>query len=201
MTTPPRPGVTSHRRPVGARTAVRVLVGAGLAAGIYALVVRPWHLHRGATSAETDHPMPGDDLVPHPQLEATHAITIAAPPRAVWPWLTQMADDTPGRWDRYVTIDGAGFEVRAIDPGRSLVATIDDRDATASLTITLEPRDHERTRLVLRLRVQATPTWRGRLLIAAVDVGDVVTMRRQLVGIRERAQRTYRRDPFQARSA
>jgi hypothetical protein len=55
-----------------------------------------WYLlHRlglrwGATGAEVRNPLPGDDLVPHPRLQTTHAITICAPRCDVWPWLVQM---------------------------------------------------------------------------------------------------------------
>ena len=53
------------------------------------------HLHRqgrrwGATDEEVLAGLPGDELVPHPDVETTHAITIDAPPSAVWPWLVQM---------------------------------------------------------------------------------------------------------------
>jgi hypothetical protein len=34
--------------------------------------------------------LPGDDLCVDPQMTTTHAITIKAPPSAVWPWLVQM---------------------------------------------------------------------------------------------------------------
>ncbi len=56
------------------------------------------HLGRswGATAAEAAMPLPGDDLVPHPDSQATMAITIDAPPEAVWPWLVQMGVDRAG---------------------------------------------------------------------------------------------------------
>jgi hypothetical protein len=44
----------------------------------------------GATRAERRQPLPGDQIVAHPQLVTDHAITIGAPPEAVWPWLTQL---------------------------------------------------------------------------------------------------------------
>ena len=44
----------------------------------------------GSTVAERSAPAPGDDLVRCPQMRTDHAITIDAPPSAVWPWLTQM---------------------------------------------------------------------------------------------------------------
>jgi hypothetical protein len=44
----------------------------------------------GATDEEVSRSLPGDDLVPHPMLETTHAITIHAPAAAIWPWLVQV---------------------------------------------------------------------------------------------------------------
>jgi hypothetical protein len=43
----------------------------------------------GATEDEVYRSLPGDDLVPHPMMETTHAITIHAPAAAIWPWLVQ----------------------------------------------------------------------------------------------------------------
>lgn len=40
--------------------------------------------------------LPGDDLVPDPTASATHGITIAAPPEAVWPWIAQLGQDRGG---------------------------------------------------------------------------------------------------------
>jgi hypothetical protein len=44
----------------------------------------------GATRAEAGAPLAGDELVPSPMWSSTRAITIDAPPRAIWPWLVQM---------------------------------------------------------------------------------------------------------------
>jgi hypothetical protein len=57
---------------------------------IYATLVRPWHLRRGATEAEATMPLPGDDLVSDPKFKYTQAVTIDAPPEEVWPWLVQI---------------------------------------------------------------------------------------------------------------
>jgi hypothetical protein len=61
----------------------------------------------GATEDEVHRSLLGDDLVPHPMLETTHAITIRAPRAAVWPWLVQMGYDrgwwyTDARWYQWV---------------------------------------------------------------------------------------------------
>jgi hypothetical protein len=50
----------------------------------------------GATSDEATRPLPGDDLVPVPNWQATRAVTIAAPPSQVWPWLVQAGDGCGG---------------------------------------------------------------------------------------------------------
>lgn len=68
----------------------------GAALGAYAFLVRPWHLRWGATEAEVQEPLPGDDVVPNPKHQATHAITINAPVADVWPWLVQIGQNKGG---------------------------------------------------------------------------------------------------------
>ena len=48
----------------------------------------------GATRAEARAPLPGDELVPEPMWQSTRAITVAANPERVWPWLVQMGFPT-----------------------------------------------------------------------------------------------------------
>jgi hypothetical protein len=79
----------SARQPVTLvmmRWVARVLATA-LAAyvGLYALGRRA-----GSTSAERAASLSGDERVERPQLVTNHAITIDAPPTAVWTWLSQM---------------------------------------------------------------------------------------------------------------
>jgi hypothetical protein len=66
---------------------VALLAGAGTA-GWLAL-----H-HRGRTYGSTRHErihaLPGDDYVEDAQIVATHAVTLAAAPDEVWPWLLQV---------------------------------------------------------------------------------------------------------------
>jgi hypothetical protein len=103
-------------------------------------------------------------------------------------------DRSPAARHRAEGLEPSGFEVRAIDPERSLVMAIDQPKAALSVAITLEPVDHERTRLVQRLR-QRAPTWRGWPFLAAMDVGDFLFMGKQLLGVRERAERQHRLEP------
>ncbi len=65
-------------------------VAVGTAAAVYATVVRPWQLRRGATDAEVERTLPGDGLVPHAKHGYTQAITIHAPTAEVWPWILQI---------------------------------------------------------------------------------------------------------------
>jgi hypothetical protein len=80
----------------------------GVAAGVYAIGVRPRILRWGASDEEVQHPYPGADLIPGGERGATMAVTIAAPPSRVWPWLVQMGCDRAGwySWDR---LDNAGI--------------------------------------------------------------------------------------------
>jgi hypothetical protein len=43
-----------------------------------------------ATASDQHRRLPGDELVPHPNWQATRAETIRAPAAAVWPWLVQL---------------------------------------------------------------------------------------------------------------
>ncbi len=53
-------------------------------------LLRRWHTRWGATAAESAAGMAGDELVSGCQFVCTRAITIGAPPGAVWPWLVQV---------------------------------------------------------------------------------------------------------------
>ncbi|WP_298889716.1 SRPBCC family protein [uncultured Serinicoccus sp.] len=74
-----------------ARAVLTVLGAAGLH-----LVIRPRVLTWGATADEVSRALPGDDLLPRPDLVATRAISIDAPVEAVWPWLAQMGQARGG---------------------------------------------------------------------------------------------------------
>jgi hypothetical protein len=78
---------------------VKWIVGltGGLAAfASYFFVVRPWMLSWGASKDEVNRLLPGDELIPEPKLNATHAVDIQAPPAAIWPWLVQLGQGRGG---------------------------------------------------------------------------------------------------------
>jgi hypothetical protein len=44
----------------------------------------------GSTQDERQRRLPGDELVPRPQIETDHAVTLDVASVDIWPWLTQM---------------------------------------------------------------------------------------------------------------
>lgn len=58
--------------------------------------MRPWLTHWGATADEIDAILPGDELVDGTGPRTTRAVTVDAPPRAVWPWVAQIGEDRAG---------------------------------------------------------------------------------------------------------
>lgn len=59
-------------------------------------IARSWFVRWGATPAEEQDPLRGDELIAQPTVVTTRAITIDAPADAVWPWLVQMGQDRGG---------------------------------------------------------------------------------------------------------
>ena len=66
------------------------LVGAGAALLAAGATLQVLGRRAGSTAEERATRLPGDDLVVHPQMVMDHAITVAADPGEIWPWLTQM---------------------------------------------------------------------------------------------------------------
>lgn len=87
---------TPRRLPSLRRIIGWALIAAGAAGYVYAALLRPWHVRWGASDAEVQAALPGDELVPNPVAVTTRAITIHAPPEAIWPWLVQLGQGRGG---------------------------------------------------------------------------------------------------------
>lgn len=85
------------------------------AVGAYALVVRPQVLRWGLREDETQLSLPGDELVPQPLYETTHAVTIQAAASRVWPWLVQLGVDRAGFYTYDALENAIGLDVRNAD--------------------------------------------------------------------------------------
>lgn len=192
------------------------MVGAG--AVVYAVLREPM-LGWGATSGEQARAMPGDDLVPHADLVATRAITIAATPVQVWPWLVQVGIGRAGGYtydwlerlagldvtsaDRIieelqhlvvgdvipVDNDGTGLRVMLINPPHVLATRNDE--GTWSWTWTLAPV-LDQTRLVSRTRMVFTSLANRVSTQVLMVPASLVMERKMLLGLRERAERHAR---------
>src|SRR5207342_3898151 len=68
----------------------------GAAAMLYWVLLRRPILNWGATRAEAQARLPGDELLEDADGVATRAITIDAPAAAVWPWIAQMGPSPRG---------------------------------------------------------------------------------------------------------
>jgi hypothetical protein len=64
-------------------------------------------LFAGPTKDERKRVLSGDDLVRNAAADMMHAVTIAAPPELVWPWLMQMGAGRAG-WYSYDWVDNGG---------------------------------------------------------------------------------------------
>ncbi|HEU4514167.1 MAG TPA: hypothetical protein VFR87_13760 [Nocardioidaceae bacterium] len=192
----------------------RAAAGAGWAVAAYGLLVRPWHLLWGATEDEARRPLPGDDLVPTPIVAATRAITIGCPSEQVWPWLVQQGYGRAGWYSYWVDNDlrpspervvpelqhlevgdvlrtgrAGGFTVTELKEGLYWVGLIDDALGQISVVQYLAPLGEQRTRLIIRVRAHFAPRLPAWAFWLAFDAGDFVMMRKEMLGIRRRAER------------
>lgn len=175
------------------------------------------HLRWGATDEELTAVMPGDDLIDDIAHLATRAITIDAPPAAVWPWLVQVgclragyyANDLLdnlghpsarrilpeyqhleiGQWVPMspTPSDTTAFTVAGFEPNRWLLW---HQPPLSSWSWTLTELPSGQTRLVTRLRIHLDWHHRAVSLLSVVlnEFGDYPMMRRMLLGIRDRAE-------------
>ena len=196
--------------------------GAALAAGLgtYPLFFRRWCLTWGARPDEVSRQLPGDDLLADAGIVATRAITIDAPPAAVWPRLVQMGSGRGGvyTYDWIENLFGLDMhstreilpqfqDVRAGDefplgPGRpAMRVAVCDPERTFTLRFAdgnwvwifaLSAEDGH-TRLISRNRIAAAGTWPARVFgMLVMEPGSLLMERKMLLGIKERAERLAR---------
>src|SRR4029077_3090831 len=62
----------------------------------YLYIIRPWHLHWGATHLDRIAVLRGDALSPYASAVVTHAVNVDATAEAVWRWIVQIGQDRGG---------------------------------------------------------------------------------------------------------
>ncbi len=67
----------------------------------------------GAGPNDLRRPLPGDDVVPEPDIVHTRAVTIDAPPNVVWPWLVQMGQGRGGLYSYDLLENLAGCDIHS----------------------------------------------------------------------------------------
>jgi hypothetical protein len=190
-----------------------VAIAVATTSGVYVRLFRPWQLTWGAVPDETVRALPGDDVVKSPTFNATRAITIAASPEQIWPWLLQVGVKRAG-WYSYDILDNLarpsareiipalqqvaigdvmplspdgkqGMRVMSLDLPRSMIwGTLPD----ATWAWILEPRADGTTRLITRIRLHyrwLSPSIAFSLLI---EFADIWMIRKMLLNLRDRAE-------------
>lgn len=177
-----------------------------------------WFRTWGATETDLARPMSGDSSIANPTYSATLAITIAARPEHIWPWLVQMGYRRGGLYS-YDWLDrvfgfldgpsaerilpecqrleagdvipigrGPGFPVAAIEPRRTLVLGGEADGVHWTWELALYPVDDRRTRLVSRNRVIVPATVGSALFWLVLEPAAFIMTRKMLLGIKRRAE-------------
>ena len=197
-------------------TIITVGALAGTAFVAYRRFLR-WTENWGATPDEIERPMLGDDIVENPGVVTTRAVTIAAPPSSVWPWLAQMGPAPRGGAYTYDWIEnifglnmhsvdevlpeyqdikagdtiGEGemkWVLRIVEPEKFLV--IEAKPGAWSWAFGLYHAEDGSTRLVSRNRIAGSGPQMAAYL-TLMDPGSLLMERKMLLGIKQRAEKLH----------
>ncbi len=202
------------RKPVIGVT-VRLLTALAVPLLLLTVIYNPLQTRWGATDQEVARAMPGDNIQPHPIMNATRAITIDASPERIWPWLVQIGYKRAG-WYGYDSLDNAGitsathlvsdlqqmkvgdiipiwegvnYRVVSMEPSRYLV--IGGLKGEDSMAFGLYTVDASHTRLVWRYRSiplgDVTTPFAAAQMLTTVLL-DFVAVRENMLGIKARAE-------------
>jgi hypothetical protein len=193
----------------------RVALGSiAVAAMLYRLLLRRPILNWGATEAEANARLPGDELLEEADGVATRAIAIDAPASAVWPWIAQMGPSPRGGAYTYDWVENLlGLDMHSADrvlpeyqhpqvgdtlgygrnrmrfervePQRVLATRSEDGNWV--WTFVLDEQDGG-TRLISRNRFRL-PTLTAKIGMVPMEPASLVMERKMLRGIKRRAER------------
>jgi len=183
---------------------------------LYFKMIRPWQLRWGASNAEISQPMPGDELVAHPSFNATRAVTIAAPVEKIYPWIVQIGVTRAG-WYSYDLLDNLGRpsaiqilpQYQHIQPGDlipmspdgkygiwvkdfqqdSWILWSDGQSGDTSWVWKIDSLGENSCRLITRVRTKYHWLSAAFLFNLLIEFGDLIMMRKCMLGIKQRAEK------------
>jgi len=184
------------------------------AALVYRCLLRRRIMNWGATDAEVDARLPGDELLEHADGVATRAITVDAAASAVWPWIAQMGPLPRGGAYTYDWIENLlGLDMHSADrvlpdyqhpqvgetlgygknrmrfervePRRVLATRSEDGNWVWSFVL---EEQEGKTRLISRNRFRL-PSLTARIGMLPMEPASLVMERKMLHGIKQRAER------------
>jgi hypothetical protein len=194
-----------------------LLVSAGAliaGAALYRSFLREPILTWGATRDEARRRLPGDELLEEADGTATRAITIDAPPTAVWPWIAQMGPSPRGGAYTYDWIENLlGLNMHSVDhvlpefqhpqvgdgfgygPNKMRIKLVDPEHVLATQsedgnwvwTFVIEETQDGKTRLISRNRFRL-PKLKDRIGMLPMEPASLLMERRMLHGIKQRAE-------------
>jgi hypothetical protein len=159
--------------------------------------------------------LPGDDIVSRPTFNATRGVSIQAPPGEIWPWIVQIGHKRAG-WYSYDWIDNLGKpsaeriipELQNLKSGDIIPMSPDgkmgfwvkdfvpnqwmlwwDKKGETTWCWGLYPAGENCTRLVTRVRNHYNWLSPSIIFNLVIDAGDIVMMRKCMLGIKRRAER------------
>ena len=180
----------------------------------YQLLLRSLILNWGASDAEANARLPGDELLEKADGVATRAITINAPAAAVWPWIAQLGPSPRGGAYTYDWIENLlGLDMHSTDqvlseyqdprvgdtlsygpnrmrlervePRHVLVTRSDDGNWVWSFVLN---EKNGTTRLISRNRFRL-PTLTAKIGMLPMEPASLVMERKMLRGVKQRAER------------
>jgi hypothetical protein len=110
-----RGALESSRKGKGLRRMARLSVAILVGTLTYAFAIRPWHVRWGTAGDEATRVLPGDELLDRTFVQTTRAITISAPPSAIWPWLVQMGQGRGGLYSYDWLENLVGCDIHSAD--------------------------------------------------------------------------------------
>jgi len=182
---------------------------------LYLVFFRPWQLRWGATDAEVNRSMPGDEIVSKPSFNATRAVTIHAPAQNIYPWIVQMGVTRAG-WYSYDLLDNlGGRSAESLLPEHQNIQVGDliptspngkqgmsvkyfrknkwilwwDKKGDTTWVWEIRPEGGGNSRLITRVRAKYRLFSSAVLFNLLTEFFDILMMRKSMLGIKRRAEK------------